>query len=72
MKTYIYIFEDGTVQQHQEGPTPEDLQCVEGGMLIVLECDGDVKYLDADGQRSNLEQCELSYEIEYGSFHQQV
>ncbi len=55
---YVYIFEDGTVQKHPEGPTKEDLASIADGLLIVLRADG-VKNIDTCGREEDLEDCEI-------------
>ncbi len=37
MRLFLYIFEDGTIKQCQHGPTADDMQCVEDGILQVIE-----------------------------------
>jgi len=45
---FVYIFEDGTVQQHSRGPTIEDRNAIEHGLLIVLYSDSAVLNVDED------------------------
>ncbi|MFK5282125.1 hypothetical protein ACI3PL_21455, partial [Lacticaseibacillus paracasei] len=53
---YVYIFEDGTVQQHSKAPTRIDNECISDGTLIVLKCE-DVKYVCEDGKLIELTTC---------------
>jgi hypothetical protein len=45
---YIYIFEDGTTQAHDAGPTIEDIRCVREGLLTVLGFDKERRVLQLD------------------------
>lgn len=56
---YLYIFEDGTLQQHQEPPTNEDYKSIENGILTVIQCTAP-KYVEADGTRHDIEVCEYN------------
>lgn len=62
---FVYIFEDGTVQQHPDPPTEEDMLCVEDGILMVLKCDS-VVCVTENGD-AELTTCDLS-EVEDGVF----
>lgn len=62
---FVYIFEDGTVQQHPDPPTREDMECIMDGILIVLKCDS-VVCVTEDGD-AELTTCDLS-EVEDGVF----
>lgn len=64
---YIYIFEDGITQVHADGPTKEDLSCIENGTLMVLKCDS-VQYVLEDKSLVDLKSCTI--ETHYGrDFH---
>lgn len=67
---YVYIFEDGTVQQHSEAPTRGDLECIADGLLIVLKCE-DVKNVCEDGELDDLTACEFGT-IKNRKYHWQV
>jgi hypothetical protein len=56
---FVYIFEDGTTQMHQEPPTPLDLSYVNDGLLMVLNCDS-VEYIDSDGSCGSLPECKIT------------
>lgn len=54
---YVYIFEDGTTQQHEKPPTRIDKDMIADGTLMVLKCDA-VKYVCEDGSLIDLDTCE--------------
>lgn len=56
---YLYIFEDGTIQKHQEPPTNEDFKGIEDGILTVIQCASPI-YVESDGTRSEIEVCEYN------------
>ena len=64
---YVYIFEDGTTQQHLEPPTEVDMAMIADGTLMVLQ-GLSVKCVDSDGSLDELEDCELLTN-EDGTFH---
>jgi hypothetical protein len=56
---YVYIFEDGTVQSHGDGPTKEDLIAIDNGLLIVLHSESSIKIIDERNKPIVITQCEL-------------
>lgn len=64
---YVYIFEDQTIQQHPDGPTPDDLAMIADGTLQVLHV-GSVAEIDADGVECDLPDCEIE-ELDGGTYH---
>lgn len=56
---YVYIFEDGTVQRHSRGPTLDDRNAIDEGLLIVLASNSEIRYVDSDLSETNLDECLL-------------
>jgi hypothetical protein len=70
---FVYIFEDGTVQQHSRGPTIEDRNAIEDGLLIVLYSESVVLNVDENLNEESLRECVLRQcESGLGEFHQQI
>jgi hypothetical protein len=70
---FVYIFEDGTVQQHSRGPTIEDRNAIENGLLLVLYSDSAVLDVDEDLSETPLAECLLKQcENKLGEFHEQA
>lgn len=53
-KTYIYLFEDGTITQSKESPTKEDFQSINEGVLNVLVTSNTVCILASDGKKCEI------------------
>lgn len=70
-KTYVYIFEDGTVQRHSRRPTLDDRNAIDQGLLIVLTSDSEIRYVDSDLTELILETCLLD-ETTLAACHVQV
>jgi hypothetical protein len=56
---YIYIFEDGLIQQHSEPPTKEDIRSMKNGLLTVLQSKSDVHEVTETGKLQDIPACEL-------------
>ncbi len=70
---FVYIFEDGTVQQHSRGPTIEDRNAIEDGLLIVLYSTSVVLNVDENLKEESLKECVLQRcESGLGELHQQI
>lgn len=66
---YIYVFEDGTVQQHKSQPTQSDKDAIADGLLQVLRCSGNgVKNVDSDGTLEDLQSCKVE-SVDCGEWH---
>lgn len=66
---YVYIFEDGTIQCHETGPTDVDFSCIEDGVLAVLHSDSPIQQFGYLNMECDLEQCDLIQDDEDGEFH---
>lgn len=61
MSTYIFIFEDGTVNVSHHPPTPIDLVCIADGTLQVLVADiMNVGLITEDDKVDELPTCPLT------------
>ncbi len=70
---FVYIFEDGTVQQHTRGPTIEDRNAIEDGLLLVLYSTSVVLNVDENLNEESLRECVLRRcESGLGEFHKQI
>ena len=47
---FIYIFEEGGIYQDVQGPTDVDNNCIDDGVLIVLEASCSERVIEADGK----------------------
>lgn len=57
-KTYIYIFEGGETFTHDRPPTPEDISCIDQGLLSVISVAEDTACgVDQTGEEYDLPQC---------------
>ena len=68
---YVYIFEDGTVQQSNEAPTDNDRMAIADGLLIVLYSETSIVNVDEYKDREALRACRV---VKKGGecWHQQV
>ena len=64
---YVYVFEDQTVQQHPDGPTPGDLEMIADGTLQVFKVDS-ITEINEFGEEEDLEDCEIE-DLEPGTYH---
>ena len=70
---FVYIFEDGTVQRHTSGPTIEDRNAIEDGLLLVLYSDSDIQAVDENLAFGELTECNVSKcDDKLGEYHAQV
>ena len=56
---YIYIFEDGTTQRHESGPTAEDFAAIADGLLMVLYSYAEIVCVDEKNRFLSLTECEF-------------
>jgi hypothetical protein len=56
---YIYIFEDGLIQQHSDPPTKEDIRSMKDGLLTVLHSESDVYEVTETAELQDIPACEL-------------
>lgn len=70
---FVYIFEDGTVQRNASGPTIEDRNAVEDGLLLVLYSDTDIQTVDENLEFGELTECNVAKcDDGLGEYHAQV
>jgi hypothetical protein len=56
---FVYIFEDGTIQTHESGPTLEDQRAIDDGLLQVLWSETAVREITKLPTVEDLPVCEL-------------
>ena len=56
---FVYIFEDGTIQTHETGPTSEDQRAMDDGLLQVLWSESPVREITKFPTVEDLPGCEL-------------
>jgi hypothetical protein len=56
---FVYIFEGGTIQTHDAGPTPEDQRSMDDGLLTVLWSETVVREITKLPTVEDLPVCEL-------------
>jgi hypothetical protein len=56
---FVYIFEDGTIQTHDDGPTPGDQRSMDDGLLTVLWSETAIREITKLPTVEDLPVCEL-------------